>query len=81
MPQATAYLASAGSVVKVSVSGMRMPSEPICPPEGVANSVPRLLPVNVYLATPKSERCVCFGWQYRRNAARVNDFETLRNGD
>ena len=71
MPQATAYFARAGSVVKVSLGGMRMPSAPICPPEGVANSVPRLLPVNVYLLTPKSKRRVCFGWQCRRNVVNL----------
>jgi len=32
MPQATAYFARAGGVVKVSLGGMRMPSPPICPP-------------------------------------------------
>ena len=45
------YLTSAGSVVKVWATGMRMPSAPICAPGGVSNSmVPRMSAVAGYLS-------------------------------
>jgi hypothetical protein len=46
-----AYLANAGSEVKVCATGMRMARTPICPPNGVPNSmVPRMLAVTGYLS-------------------------------